>query len=179
MDFKKFERTMIWKEFWYGSDIENNQNDQIFKSNKSNLPKKYKTPNGLKTCLSAVKSEILDPLNRNIVKCNLPAVELKALKQLIQLQKERQIVIKPCDEGAGVIILDFQDYMKSCQDHLNSQQQNTQGESKSYYNKIDPSMVDIAKRHIKLVLEEGYDNNFISKDEYNAMCPDNKHVGKF
>ena len=45
-DFKYFERTMIWKEFWYARDSPENQERPIFKSKKSNLPKNYKSPNG-------------------------------------------------------------------------------------------------------------------------------------
>ena len=57
--------------------------------------------------LGAVKSEILDPRNRNTVKCNIPPEEIAALKELIKLQKERKIVIKACDKGAEIIIIDF------------------------------------------------------------------------
>ena len=107
VEFKQFERTMVWKEFWYDSEKEKDYEPSIFKSKKTNFPRNYNVPNGLKTFLSSVKSEILDPKNRNRVQNNLPPDEMKALKQLIQYQKERQIVIKPCDKGAGLIILNF------------------------------------------------------------------------
>ena len=57
--------------------------------------------------VAAVKSEIMDPKNRNVVKSNISEGEKEALKELVKLQKERQIVIRPCDNGAGIIILDF------------------------------------------------------------------------
>ena len=38
-DFKRFERTMIWKEFWHGRDNVNNQKRSIFKHKKNYLPK--------------------------------------------------------------------------------------------------------------------------------------------
>ena len=41
--------------------------------------------------------------------CNLPIKEINALNHLIQLQKQRSIVIKVCDKGAGVMIMDFND----------------------------------------------------------------------
>ena len=31
-DFKKFERTVIWHEFWHGKDNENETVEQIFKN---------------------------------------------------------------------------------------------------------------------------------------------------
>ena len=179
VDFSRFERTMIWKEFWFNRDTENNNHVPIFKSNKTNLPRNYKTPNGLKMCLSAMRSEILDPFNRNKASSNLPAEELQALKQLIQFQKERLIVIKPCDKGAGLIIINFQDYLNSCIDHLSSEQNGDNGVKNKFYQKVQLSVLDIAKTKIGLVLEEGNDNRWISKEEYLAMCPKDKNAAKF
>ena len=48
-DFRYFERTMIWIEFWHGRDHENHLRKRIFKRKKANLPKNYKIPNQLKT----------------------------------------------------------------------------------------------------------------------------------
>ena len=62
-----------------------------------------------------MKSEILDPLDKHKVSRNLPPEEVKLLEKLIQLQREKHNVIKPCDK---VIILGFQNYMMSCQDNL-------------------------------------------------------------
>ena len=52
---------------------------------------------------------------------NLAPDEIEALNELIQLQKKKVITIKPCDKGAGIIILDFDAYIKSCNNHLSSQ----------------------------------------------------------
>ena len=49
--------------------------------------------------LAAVKSEIIDPKNRHKVANNLLIEEKEALNILVRLQKERRIVIKPCDKG--------------------------------------------------------------------------------
>ena len=46
-DFKRFERTMIWKEFWAGRDDSNQPKPPIFKQRKNNLPFKYNSPKGL------------------------------------------------------------------------------------------------------------------------------------
>jgi hypothetical protein len=112
VDFKRFERSMIWKEFWYGRETKEKYEKPIFKTRKTNLPKNCKPPNGLKTYLGAVKSELMDPKNREKVNNNLPNEEIAALKQLVILQKERQITIKKCDKGAGTMILDFNEYIK-------------------------------------------------------------------
>ena len=111
VDFKRFERSAIWHEFWYGREKDENYKPPIFKTEKRNLPKNHTTSKDLKTYLGAVKSEI--PRNRNPVKCNLPEEEIAALKELIRLQRERVIIIKPCDKGAGIIILDFKLYLNT------------------------------------------------------------------
>ena len=65
------------------------------------MPSKYSVLEGLQTFLGAIKSEIQDPRNRNNIQSNLPNDEQQALKELIQLQKDKQIVVKACDKGAG------------------------------------------------------------------------------
>ena len=64
------------------------------------------------------------PRNRNEVKCNLPNDELAALKELVRLHKDRSIILKACDKGAGIMLLDFRSYMKACYDHLLSNKPN-------------------------------------------------------
>ena len=85
VDWKRFERTMIWKEWWYCNENETNFKENIFKPKKTNLPRNYKVPNGLKTYLGAVKPEIVDPKNRHKAECNIPPDEVKALKELVKL----------------------------------------------------------------------------------------------
>ena len=120
MDFSRFERSVIWHEYFHRSERDGDAKKKIFKTNKSNLPKNYKTPDGLKTYLSSIKSEIMDHRNRNEVKSNLPEEEIQAIRDLINLQKNKIIVIKPCDKGAGIIILDYPVYMRACYQHLSS-----------------------------------------------------------
>jgi hypothetical protein len=57
-DFRRFEKTMFWKEFWYKKLEDSNSSyvPPIFKTNKYNFPRKHKTPVSLKTFLGAVKS---------------------------------------------------------------------------------------------------------------------------
>ena len=178
VDFKRFERSTIWHEFWFGHETKPND-PPIFKTKKTNFPKKHTVPEGLKTFLHAVKSEIVDPRNRNKEKCNLPVEEIQALKQLIKLQRERVIIIKPCDKGAGIIILDFKEYMQSCYEQLNSRLNFENGESKSYYQKVEDWELLKAKKEIHKLLNEGLTRNILSKNEYDAMNPDDKNPGKY
>ena len=117
--------------------------------------------------MAAVKSEIIDPKNRHKVTNNLTIEEKEALNTLVRLQKERRIVIKPCDKGAGIIILDFKDYLKAAQEHLEAK--TSTGEN--YYKEVDNSVLKEAKDKITNIVREAFDNEIISKDEYNAMLP--------
>ena len=174
-DFKRFERTMIWNEFWYGRENQMGRKKPIFKNKKNNLPRNYKSPNNLKIFLTSIKSELLDPKNRKKAKSNLPEKEMRAILELIQLQKSKQIMIKVCDKGAGIIILDFKTYMKACYDHLESQ--TLDGEN--YYVPVTESALEIAKDKLNRLLQEGFENEFISREEYDNMLSSDMNPGKF
>ena len=109
-EFRRFERTILWSEFWMekGNNEEREKSKSIFKIQKNNFPN-YKSSESLKAFLNSVKSELMDPLNRKKVSPNLNSDEYNALLELSKLQKERQIVIKQCDKGAGIIILNHDD----------------------------------------------------------------------
>ena len=109
----------------------------------------------------------MDPHNRNKVKSNISQEETEALKQLVKLQRERQIVIKPCDKGAGIIILDFEEYRRAALEHLNAK--TITGDN--YYKKVDESVLKEAKVKITDIVKEAYDNDIISHEEYSAMVP--------
>ena len=175
VDFAKFERQVIWKEFWSQEPKEKYQHP-IFKTTKTNLPRKHPTPPGLKVFLSSVKSEIMDPENRNKARPNLPPDEIEALSKLIDLQKERKITIKPCDKGAGIIILDFEEYLRSCNKHLQSQQNQPDGSTKPYYQKVETEVFEEVTERITNIVQEGYDNEILSKNENESMLPDNKGI---
>jgi hypothetical protein len=148
VEFKKYERSVIWHEFWYGRENTDITEKPIFKTNKNNLPKNYTIPNDLKTFLAAVKSEITDPRNRNSVPCNIPPEEIAALKELIRLQKERIITIKACDKRAGIIILDFNEYLRACYMHLSSKQTQEDGTTQNRYEITDIFQIEKAKDEI-------------------------------
>ena len=184
VDFNRYARAVIWHEYWHGKEEgkSNEYSKPIFKSQKNNLPKNYNSPTGLKIFLNSIKSEIMDPRNRNAQKCNLPQDEINALKELVRLQKERIITIRPCDKGAGIVILDFEIYMKACYDHLLAKQPNQPNqleEDDSYYKKEDEFALERAKKHILNVLKEGLEQEIITKEEYTAMDPSDKNASKF
>ena len=169
VDYKRYERSTIWTEFWYGKE-QLDQNIPIFKQIKSNLPKNYSVPEDLKIFLNSVKSEFMDHRNRNSVLCNLPPDELQALKQLQELQRDRKIVVKPCDKGAGVILMNFEDYLKSCYEHLTS----LQSENNPYYIQVSELAIEEAKIIIGNILDKALENEIITKEEHKAMSAEDK-----
>ena len=180
VDYKKYERSLVWHEFWYGrEDAETKYEPPMFKTNKTNFPKNYTVPEGLKVMIGAVKSEIMDPMNRNKVSCNIGKDSISALCELINLQKQRRIVIKRCDKGAGIIVLDFQDYMIACNAHLNSKLKRPDGSTTPYYTKAEEKDVENAKDNLKNLIEEAKDNDIITKEESKAICPEGKTIAKF
>ena len=68
--------------------------------------------------------------------------------------QDRKITIKPCDKGAGIIVLDFEAYMEASNKHLNSK--TSKGEP--FYTKIEPKEIDIAKQNISNLVQEMFDN---------------------
>ena len=63
VEFDRFERSIIWYEYWFGQEYLEEKEKSLYKSHKNNLPKNYTVPQGLNTFLSAIKSEIIDPKN--------------------------------------------------------------------------------------------------------------------
>ena len=129
--------------------------------------------------MGSVKSEILHPKNCNKEKCNLSLEEIEAIKILIKLQRERKIIIKPCDKGAGLIILNFNDYLKTCYEHLFSSQIKEGEDDKPYYEIVSPLKIEVVKTEIEAVLQEAVIDNIITKDEAKIISAKDKNPGKF
>ena len=71
--------------------------------------------------------------------------EIQALKDIIRLQRERKVVIKACDNGAGAFVLNFDDYMRTCYTHLTSKQ----ADDKPYYSEVQNIALDQARNIVK------------------------------
>ena len=172
---------MVWIEFFHGSEDDKDYNGPpLFKEQKTNMPKDHNTPQGLKTFINSVRSELLDPKSRNRQRPNLPPEELKGLKEIIQLQKEKKIVVRAADKGAGIVILSFSAYMDSCFKHLNSVQKQADGTYKRYYQPLyDLSILQDVKENISEILKEGLEKGYITQQERDAMEPGEKQWGRF
>ena len=77
----------------------------MFRERKTNFSRRYNPPDGLKTFISSVKSDLRDPdlRNRNL-KSNLTSAEKEAESELILLQKNRILTVT--DKGSGIILMD-------------------------------------------------------------------------
>ena len=88
-------------------------------------------------------------------------------------------MIKPCDKGAGVIVLDFDDYLASCYNHLNSTQKQEDGSLKNFYSEATNEDLASARKQILDVLKLALNDGLISKAEFDHMDPTDKPPGKF
>ena len=79
---------MVWKEYHSGKENDEDRQTPLFKSKKTNFPKNHPTPKGLKEYIGAVKSDLLNPYNRNKVVNNLTEDETDAINHINKLQKE-------------------------------------------------------------------------------------------
>jgi hypothetical protein len=174
VDYRKFERSMKWREFFSDQEKEdqNNPKPEMFKTEKTNLPPK--SSQTLQNFLTGIKSEMMGTAP-NKSRPNISVSESEALKSLINLQKTCQIVIKPCDKGAGIFICNFKDYIKHCEDHLTSTTENGQ----RYYKEIAISELDDAKQKIATTLKKALEKDEITRSEYNAMSPLEKGPAKY
>ena len=121
----------------------------------------------------------MDPKNRNQEDSNLPQEEKAALKELIRLQKDRIITIKAADKGAGIVLVNYKDYMKTCYDHLLSKVQNQTGEPQMYYKAVNEFALEDAKEKIIVTLKEALDDGIITQSDYKAMNPEDRNAAKF
>jgi hypothetical protein len=176
VDYRKFERKLKWKEFF--SDEEETQcNDwapDIFPKEKTNLPNK--TSKNLNHFITGIKGE-LRGTEFNKVRPNLPKEEEDALNKLILLQKTQEIIIKPCDKGAGIFICNFDDYKKSAIEHLTSEIK--PNSAQFYYKEIGEKDLALAKKEIDIALDSAAAKGELTKDELNAMYTKDKGPGKY
>ena len=88
-------------------------------------------------------------------------------------------MIKPCDKGAGIIILDYVVYMRACYEHPNAEKDMGDGEVKKYYLMVDNFELEKIKSKIRNIVQEGLENDILSKEEHDAMIADDREAAKF
>jgi hypothetical protein len=163
VDYRKFERKLRWKEFFSDNDeLQTNEwTPGVFPKEKTNLPNK--NSKGLNTFINGVRSE-LTGISYNKTRSNIPKDETEAVKKLIELQKTKQIIIKPCDKGAGIIVCDYNDYIKEATMHLESKVKPNSPET--YYKEINVKEFESAKNTIDKTLKSAFTRQEITQEEY-------------
>ena len=68
-------------------------------------------------------------------------------------------MIKRCDKGAGIIILN----KRACNVYLNSHIEDENGTRRPYDTKVDKFAIDNAKNQLNNLLQEAFDNSLITK----------------
>ena len=182
-DHSRFSRRMQWQEHFFGEEKQD-YTPSIFKQEKTNFPNQSLVPKPLQVFLNTVESNLQNRENWNKKHLNpeiknLPQIELEALKNLAQLQKERRICIKPADKGSGIVIVDYDDYINSCNQHLQSNQTQQNGQNLPYYKISSTRELEEMKKSISNVLKNGLDKEYISRSEFKAMDPSEKGPGRF
>ena len=79
--------------------------------------------------------------------------------------------MQPADKNGGICVMNRSDYIEEAERQLNDTYVDADGATKKYYQKVDPKEVDRQYAEIKSVLNEGLDNGYISKKEFNTLLP--------
>ena len=77
------------------------------------------------------------------------------------------------------MIVDFQEYRKSCYNHLLSSMPSNDEAPKLYYIHVNEFALEDAKTKILEVLNEALETKIISKEEFTQMNPEGKYPAKF
>ena len=191
----QWERTMRWKEYWYsqrqkeqgesssdGDDDEveiETTRENIFKDKalKTNLPRKHSVPAALTSCISATRYSVLGAKLTN-TQPNIPADVGAAGKDLVTLQRERCITIKPSDKTGGVCIMDFDDYKEGMDIKLKEKFTDRGGEEKDKYVKCSEKQLRTQWQEIKKAVTKGRTEGIISDDDANLMVPEKPKPGR-
>ena len=97
----------------------------------------------------------------------------------MNLQKSGDIVIQPADKGSGICILDRKDYIDEALRQLNDTLVCDDGTKKDYYKKVSEDKIKEQFDQIKEVLDEGIEQNYITKEFANLMMPPKPKPGTF
>ena len=83
------------------------------------------------------------------------------------------------DDTLGIVVLNYDAYILSCQNHLDAKQQQSDGSYVNYYSKVEEADLKSAQAQIFDVVNTAYNDGLISKNEKVAMDPTHKGPCKF
>ena len=181
--FEKFGRNCKFQEHLYKNNPDMESETFIkkpWKPVKTNLPDSAPSPE-LNTFLNGSLACVLGS-DLNKVHTNLPVNEHRAMEQLINLQKERKITIKPCDKTGGTAILNTTDYTESMHRILNATTKDEHGIEQRYFQQLDPNEahqmlfndLEDLKKEVKTALNMGW----IDKEQAAWLVPEEAAPGR-
>ena len=182
----KYERTVIWKEHHFNEDLEptnlqkSDPNElmtkNIFKLDKTNLPRGRKPPSILQTYLNATRSDVLGSCQQNTQKSydNLLESEREAIKVLVEEQSNGNIVIKPADKTGAVVVMNKNDYCKEMSSQLQATFIDENKKVHKFYSKSNEENLQKQKTVVNIVIKQGVEYGFISDDDRKYMEPKGK-----
>ena len=110
---------------------------------------------------------------------NLSPGEKSALKNLIELQKNCDIVIQRADKGGALTIMNRQDYIDAVtNEHLTSSVTKQDGTTLPVYREIDPVMIKVHHEIIRCYLEDAVVDKIIDKKLADQLLPDQPAEGR-
>ena len=124
--------------------------DRVFKDTeiKTNLPRNHPVPAALSACIAATRFAILGaPLNNK--QPNISPEVRAGGQDLVALQRERVLVIKPSDKTGGYCIMDFDDYKEGMDEKLKERFVGPDGVERDKYVRIDEKEKKEDKDHGK------------------------------
>lgn len=173
---KRFERKCQWKAFWANEDQNNTYIPPLFPVLKDNLPSKP-PPKPLADALAGIRSEILtSPLNH--VRDNLSTSERVAMKNLIDLRSNGEIIIQPLDKTGGLAIFDREDYITGIGKILKETATTSTGIVSNNYKEVTNKDLKIGLTKVRAAVEAAENSGFLDKDEASAMIPSEAKPGR-
>ena len=79
----------------------------------------------------------------------LPPGEMKAMAQLISMQKDQIITIMQKDQTI-TIILNFEEYIRACQAHLSDEQIQSDGSRKPFYQTVGEDALEEIRNKVNM-----------------------------
>jgi hypothetical protein len=159
-------------------DEEDEPEERILKDRvkKANLPKGA-PPRALLAYENANSFNLLSPGNLRKIAPNFPPHLRSATEDLVRLQREREIIIKPTDKTGCWAIMPFEGYDESMKEKLKEVYLENGVEKPKY---VASSKARLAKEYkeLKRMIWEGVDSGFISEKDGLAAMPEEPTAGR-
>ncbi|XP_070549126.1 uncharacterized protein [Ptychodera flava] len=149
------------------NNLDNNVKQGPFTKEKSHYNPPPNENLTLEAFLSAVEQDIVNEDNWRQTYDNIDPDERLAIKQL---RNNNAITIKAADKGNGIVVMDTQDYINKCLEHLN----NT-----NYYQTLDQDPTEIYTKELQTKIRRWLQKNWITNDTAKKLFPKEPSAGHF